>query len=169
MGKRKGQRLDLRPGCSHSMAAGWTHWRPIVATLHNPVWRWGLWGSAGERFVWSGQSSSILPISHQATVDPPGPRPARPPVAPCPTLAYLWSMQVRKAPNPLVSLAVQSPIGHGRGKLDTAGPQAPPRSPRGPPRGGPWAPQGMRNPFTFLGQNPHPSSTPAPIHIFGPK
>ena len=44
MEKRKGQQLDLRPGCSRIIAASWTHrWRPVV-TLHNPVCWWGKWG-----------------------------------------------------------------------------------------------------------------------------
>ena len=40
------------------------------------------------------------------------------------------------------------------------------RDPVGPPRGGVGAPQGMRNPFTFLGQNTHPQFTPSspPVH-----
>jgi hypothetical protein len=34
-------------GCSRIIANSWPHRWPIVATLHSPVRRWGLWGSVG--------------------------------------------------------------------------------------------------------------------------
>ena len=79
-GNGKGQRLDLRPGCSRIIAASWTHrWRPVV-TLHDPVCWWGKWGLVwGEVWV-VGLILPYPPIPHRATVDSPRPQ-ARP--TPC--------------------------------------------------------------------------------------
>ena len=133
---RKGQRLDLRPGCSHSMAASWAHRWPLVVTLHSQVTRSELWGTAGRQVGRWGEPgvSGFLgrlngPASVQALSADHLHTPCRPLANPCPPLAYLLCTQVRGQPNPLVLLAVQGVIGHSRP------PRCPQQVQQGPPGG----------------------------------
>ena len=109
----------------------------------------------GVTFGWSGQSSPIHPYPIGQLWIPPGPRPARPPAAPCPTLCVPVTDAGTQRAKPLGITGCPEP----HWTQDPSGPRLEP--PEGPPGGGVRPPQGMRNPFTFLGQNTHPRSTPS--------
>ena len=104
-----------------------------------------------------------LPMPHRATVDPTSPQASPTPAAPVQPLRTCDRCRYAKGQTPWYHWLSKAP-------LDT-GPLRPPlRTSRGPPRGGVRPPQGMRNPFTFLGQNTHPEFTPSSprVHPFSP-
>ena len=106
--------------------------------------------------VWVvGSILPYLPIPHRATVDPPKPQASPTPCCPLSNPCVPVIDAGTQGAKPLGITGCPEP--HW-----TQDPPRPPlRTPRGPPRGGVRPPQGMRNPFTFLGQNTHPRSTPS--------
>ena len=149
--------------------------------------RAGRWTSRGDRWSTSGRLGVNLggvvccggpiirhsPIPHRATVVPAGPPQARPAATPGPAPGHPLRTCCRHR-----YAAAQTPWYDwlSSGQLDTVGagwtqqtPLALSRGSAGPPRGGAGAPQGMRNPFTFLGQNSHLDLPQSPFTFLGQK
>ena len=137
---RKGQRLDLRPGCLRIMAASWAHRRSLVATLHSQVWRWEKWGTLGRQVGRWGEfgvsgflgrlngppSVQVLSADHLHTPCHPRPTPCQPLSTPCvPALST--------GTRPAKPLGI---TGCPRGHWTQQPPPVPPAGPAGPPRGG---------------------------------
>ena len=122
----------------------------------------GFIGGSGLLWRVNNQASTHTPSGNRGNSRPtPGPTACRPLSNPC-------------VPAVDTGTRLAKPLGITgcpAGQWTSAGPLDKAEAQQGPPGGGAGAPQGMRNPFTFLGQNSHPQfttiyppSTPTPPH-----
>jgi hypothetical protein len=107
--------------------------------------------------VWSGESSPIHPYPIGQPWIPQAPAPPDPLLPPAQPLRTCCRHRYATGQTPWYHWMSRAP-------LDTASPRPRLEPPEGPPGGGVRPPQGMRNPFTFLGQNSHPRPPQPPFH-----
>ena len=104
-------------------------------------------------------SVQVLSADHLHTSGRPRSTPSQPLPTPCVPVFDAGT----QSPKPLGITGRPEPQWTQQGQAGhSRPPRATPRVRQGPPGGGAGRPEGMRNPFTFLDQNSHPRSTPAP-------